>query len=133
MYNVTIPEKDNDTISLDAMFKGLSKTPKSCTKVLTLFEETIFEDTTPTTEEVEQLVEYYDSDYTGWTDFPSFLMIVLVIWQINHKITADNSVNRALANLPNQLRMARKAFYIADTDEDGMVKELSIDSTFIFI
>jgi Ca2+-binding EF-hand superfamily protein len=52
----------------------------------------IFQSTMPRADEVERIIEEYDADYSGWTDFASFLTVVLAIWQVHQQISENEGV-----------------------------------------
>jgi Ca2+-binding EF-hand superfamily protein len=113
----TLP--DNFTISLENVFRALCKLVSELILIPKL--AMIFQSTMPAEDNVERIIEEFDADYSGWTDFPSFLTIVLAIWQISQEFSTEDRINKLLSALPHQLRQARKSFYIADSDEDGYV------------
>ena len=47
----------------------------------------IYQSNTPREDDVERLIEEFDADYSGWTDFPSFLTITIAIWQIQQPVS----------------------------------------------
>lgn len=124
IFEVKIPAQDNDTVSLDSLFRGL---------------RLIFRTSTPSNDEIETIIEEFDADFTGkhsqcshlmshsgWTDFPSFLTVAILVWYRELRLKAKEPADEdlvVLQNLPVQLRQARKAFYLADTDEDGCVNQ----------